>query len=135
MTIGSIYAQKRLKEKGIFCISPRTINVAGSIQCVCFDKTGTLTEDGLDMQGIVPSTCSTNSEFQSMIVDPETIDAKDNLIKAMATCHSLTIIDYMLSGDPIDLKMFEFTKWTLEEGNGQWQTSVKPPGEFANPLG
>ena len=23
MTIGSIYAQKRLKEKGIFCISPR----------------------------------------------------------------------------------------------------------------
>ena len=41
MTIGSIYAQKRLKEKGIFCISPRTINVSGSVQCVCFDKTGT----------------------------------------------------------------------------------------------
>ena len=47
MTIGSIYAQKRLKEKGIFCISPRTINVAGSIQCVCFDKTGTLTGKSL----------------------------------------------------------------------------------------
>ena len=52
---GSIYAQKRLKEKGIYCISPRTINVSGSVQCVCFDKTGTLTEDGLDMLGVVPN--------------------------------------------------------------------------------
>ena len=25
--------------------------------------------------------------------------------------------------------MFEFTTWTLEEGNGQWQTSVKPPND------
>ncbi len=40
MTIGSVYAQKRLKRKGIFCISPRTINVSGSVDCICFDKTG-----------------------------------------------------------------------------------------------
>ena len=40
MTIGSIYAQKRLRRKDIYCISPRTINVAGSIDCICFDKTG-----------------------------------------------------------------------------------------------
>ncbi len=40
MTIGSIYAQKRLRRKNIFCISPRTINVAGSLDCICFDKTG-----------------------------------------------------------------------------------------------
>ena len=40
MTIGSMYAQKRLKRKNIYCISPRTINVSGSIDCVCFDKTG-----------------------------------------------------------------------------------------------
>ena len=53
ITIGSIYAEHRLKGKGIFCISPRTINVSGSVNCVCFDKTGTLTEDGLDLLGIV----------------------------------------------------------------------------------
>ncbi len=70
MTIGSLYAQAssqkvlfidkkakfeyyyhelqdRLQKQGIYCISPRTINVSGSIDCVCFDKTGTLTEDGL----------------------------------------------------------------------------------------
>ena len=100
ITIGSIYAQKRLKEKGIFCISPRTINVAGSINCVCFDKTGTLTEDGLDMHGVVPSDVE-NSGFQPMIENHEAIGVKDNLIKAMATCHSLTNIEEKLSGDPI----------------------------------
>ncbi len=38
MTIGRFYAQRRLQKKGIYCISPRAINVSGSIDCVCFDK-------------------------------------------------------------------------------------------------
>lgn len=38
MTVGRLNAQIRLKDKKIFCISPRTINVSGSINCVCFDK-------------------------------------------------------------------------------------------------
>lgn len=38
MTVGRLYAQMRLKKKQIYCISPRTITVAGSIDCVCFDK-------------------------------------------------------------------------------------------------
>lgn len=41
---------------------------------------------------------------------------KENLVKSqfvacMATCHSLTKIDGQLSGDPLDLKMFEATGW------------------------
>lgn len=41
---------------------------------------------------------------------------KENLVKTqfvacMATCHSLTKIDGQLSGDPLDLKMFEATGW------------------------
>ena len=74
MTIGSIYAQKRLKEKGIFCISPRTINVSGSVECVCFDKTGTLTEDGLDMLGIVP-------KDKDLVKENDWFDPKDDMIK------------------------------------------------------
>lgn len=41
MTIGQLSSQKRLEKKDIFCISPRTINVAGSLNCVCFDKVST----------------------------------------------------------------------------------------------
>lgn len=41
---------------------------------------------------------------------------KENLVKSrfvacMATCHSLTKIEGQLSGDPLDLKMFEATGW------------------------
>jgi cation-transporting ATPase 13A2 len=38
MTVGRIYAIKRLQKQGIFCTSPRTVTVTGSIDCVCFDK-------------------------------------------------------------------------------------------------
>ena len=33
------------------------------------------------------------------------------MVVAMATCHSLTIIEGELSGDPLDLKMFNSTNW------------------------
>ena len=38
MTVGRFYAQIRLKNNNIFCISPRSINVSGGINCLCFDK-------------------------------------------------------------------------------------------------
>ena len=37
------------------------------------------------------------------------------LVYSMATCHSLTIIDGNLSGDPLDLIMFDAIGWELEE--------------------
>ncbi|KAL8805918.1 MAG: hypothetical protein Q9182_001699 [Xanthomendoza sp. 2 TL-2023] len=35
----------------------------------------------------------------------------------MASCHSLRNVDGELVGDPLDLKMFEFTNWTFTEGS------------------
>ena len=35
----------------------------------------------------------------------------------MASCHSITRIHGDLAGDPLDCKMFEFTKWDLNEPN------------------
>merc|ERR1719402_1876667 len=54
MTVGTVYAQARLRRARIFCLSPARINVCGKLKLVCFDKTGTLTEDGLDMWGVIP---------------------------------------------------------------------------------
>ncbi len=34
----------------------------------------------------------------------------------MATCHSLRVVEDKLVGDPLELKMFEFTGWSFEEG-------------------
>ena len=49
--------------------------------------------------------------------DP-TMDYKTHkaALYAMATCHSLRVVDGKLIGDPLDLKMFEFTGWSFEEG-------------------
>lgn len=38
MTIGIVYAQKRLKAHHIFCINSSMINVGGIIDLFCFDK-------------------------------------------------------------------------------------------------
>lgn len=43
-------------------------------------------------------------------------DTHKAALYTMATCHSLRAIDGELVGDPLDLKMFEFTGWSFEEG-------------------
>uniref|UniRef100_A0A8C9ZMV8 Polyamine-transporting ATPase 13A3 n=1 Tax=Sander lucioperca TaxID=283035 RepID=A0A8C9ZMV8_SANLU len=111
MTAGIVYAQRRLKRVGIFCISPQRINMCGQLNLVCFDKTGTLTEDGLDLWVL---SSSPSSVFQ--LFSPEADAAKGSLVNSefvacMATCHSLTKIEGELSGDPLDLKMFNATGW------------------------
>ncbi|XP_076085924.1 polyamine-transporting ATPase 13A3-like isoform X2 [Mytilus galloprovincialis] len=110
LAVGIVFAQHRLKQLKIYCISPKAINVCGSINAVCFDKTGTLTEDGLMMKCVVQVD---NNQFQE---DEDAMLLRNGpLVYNMATCHSLTIIDKNLSGDPLDLIMFEAIGWDLEE--------------------
>ncbi|XP_071946227.1 polyamine-transporting ATPase 13A3-like isoform X2 [Antedon mediterranea] len=118
MTVGTIYAQSRLKKAGIFCISPQRINMCGKLKLICFDKTGTLTEDGLDMLGVVPLQ---DDHFLPLIQHADELP-RGPFLACMAACHSLTIIEGQITGDPLDLKMFEATKWILEE-QGQDDTT------------
>ncbi|KAK8732757.1 hypothetical protein OTU49_006909 [Cherax quadricarinatus] len=112
MTVGTYYAQSRLKKQGIFCISPPRINVAGKTKLVCFDKTGTLTEDGLEVWGVVEVK---DNLMGTPVMNVSSIHYTSHLIAAMATCHSLTFLNGNLTGDPLDVKMFEATEWELEE--------------------
>lgn len=126
LTIGTNFALSRLKKKHIFCISPQRVNVGGKLDIVCFDKTGTLTEDGLDVLGVRVAHENRFSEIfpdaQSLLPgasyerDP-TVDynAHKAALYTMSTCHSLRVVDDELVGDPLDLKMFEFTGWSYEE--------------------
>ena len=36
--MGVVFAQRRLARQNIFCISPRSINICGTVNTVCFDK-------------------------------------------------------------------------------------------------
>uniref|UniRef100_A0A8C7QY53 Polyamine-transporting ATPase 13A3 n=1 Tax=Oncorhynchus mykiss TaxID=8022 RepID=A0A8C7QY53_ONCMY len=139
MTAGIVYAQRRLKRIGIFCISPQRINICGQLNLVCFDKTGTLTEDGLDLWGVQRVEKGTFHMSEENAYKDTLV--KSQFVACMATCHSLTNIDGKLSGDPLDLKMFEATGWILEEAteeetslhNRIMPTVVRPPKQLMPP--
>uniref|UniRef100_A0A2I3TMV6 Cation-transporting ATPase n=1 Tax=Pan troglodytes TaxID=9598 RepID=A0A2I3TMV6_PANTR len=114
LTTGIIYAQRRLKKRGIFCISPQRINVCGQLNLVCFDKTGTLTRDGLDLWGVV--SCDRNGFQEVHSFASGQALPWGPLCAAMASCHSLILLDGTIQGDPLDLKMFEATTWVPVEG-------------------
>ncbi|KAJ2162638.1 hypothetical protein GGF46_000511 [Coemansia sp. RSA 552] len=150
MSIGMAFAVRRLRKEGIFCISPSRINVASKVAIMCFDKTGTLTEEGLDVLGV----CAAGQDpgelagIQSMpgLHKVPVAEAKSNktpsssdpsVTAALATCHSLHLVDGALVGDPLEVKMFEFTGWRMEEADDaapgesldlRESTVVYPPG-------
>lgn len=130
LTIGTNFALSRLKTKSIFCISPQRVNVGGKLDVVCFDKTGTLTDDGLDVLGVRvvhrPTMRFSDLLDRSSTLVPGAAYERDPTVDydvhraalyTMASCHSLRLVDNGLVGDPLDLKMFEFTDWSFEEGS------------------
>ena len=74
-----------------------------------FFQTGTLTEDGLDMWGVIP--VGEDRKFEAVVRNPSELPPERHFTIAMATCHSLTIIENELVGDPLDLKMFNSVNW------------------------
>ncbi|KAH0589002.1 hypothetical protein H2248_004780 [Termitomyces sp. 'cryptogamus'] len=147
LSIGTSFAISRLRKFGIYCISPSRVNVAGKVNVCCFDKTGTLTEDGLDILGVrgLERNIQRFGELVENIHDLPLGSGKATFLYALATCHSLKMVHGEVIGDPLDVKMFGFTGWTLEEGKtGETgvvrnkrsaaeqtalvQTVVRPPG-------
>ncbi|KAJ8076562.1 hypothetical protein AAF712_000212 [Marasmius tenuissimus] len=126
LSIGTSFAIGRLRKLGIFCISPTRVNIAGKVNVCCFDKTGTLTEDGLDILG-ARALDRSGLRFGELLEDIHDLplgNDKASFLHALATCHSLKKVDGELVGDPLDVKMFEFTRWMLEEGQTVGGTGV-----------
>ncbi|XP_015268069.1 PREDICTED: probable cation-transporting ATPase 13A2 [Gekko japonicus] len=114
MTVGTIYAQNRLKKRGIFCVSPPQINLCGKVRLVCFDKTGTLTEEGLDIWGVVPRE---NGSFLPIVHEVRYV-GEGPLLRCLVSCHTVSLLRDQPIGDPVDLKMLESTGWTQEMVEG-----------------
>ncbi|RIA92920.1 hypothetical protein C1645_819991 [Glomus cerebriforme] len=139
MSIGTSFSLARLRKAQIFCISPARVNIGGKLNVMCFDKTGTLTEDGLDVLGVrcvdqtknrfsdlhTSADTLSNVNLNDPTVDIKSVTESDfvSILYVMTTCHSLKLVNGELIGDPLDLKMFEFTKWLLEESG---QSSLRP---------
>ena len=135
LSIGTSFAISRLRKHGIFCISPSRVNVAGKINVCCFDKTGTLTEDGLDILGIrgLDREEERFGELIDNVYDLPQGRGKANFHQALATCHSLKMVDGEPIGDPLDVKMFTFTRWAMEEGMNAGMGRIKGPSGMEQP--
>ncbi|KAJ5792184.1 uncharacterized protein N7503_008162 [Penicillium pulvis] len=145
LSIGTNFALSRLKKQSIFCISPQKVNVGGKLDVVCFDKTGTLTEDGLDVLGA--RAISNNQRFSELLSgissglllpssaanSPYDLEKQRKIVYTMATCHSLRVVDGELLGDPLDVKMFQFTGWSYEEGGGHASEPTSPKFDTITP--
>lgn len=77
-----------------------------------FFQTGTLTEEGLDLMGVIPAE---NGHLVKIVEDVKQLPPSHPLVVGMATCHSLTLVNGKLTGDPLDLKLFESTDWEINE--------------------
>ncbi|KAF8726522.1 hypothetical protein AX14_007766 [Amanita brunnescens Koide BX004] len=130
LSIGTSFALSRLRKSGIFCIAPSRVNVSGTVNVCCFDKTGTLTEDGLEILGV--RGLERNAQRFGELIDDihvlPTVEDKASFLHALATCHSLKTVDGKAIGDPLDVKMFEFTRWTLDEGRVFGTGAIKSKG-------
>ena len=105
LTAGLIYAQNRLRNQQVYCISPRTINISGSLNTFVFDKTGTLTEDGLDMKFVIPVKVADDGNtryYDEPVSDAAGLNENSQkMLEGMTTCHSITIINGKIAGDPL----------------------------------
>ncbi|KAM9316543.1 putative cation-transporting ATPase 13A4 [Gastrophryne carolinensis] len=117
LTLCILYAQTRLQWNGIFCLSAQRINMCGQLNIICFDKTGTLTEDGMEPWGVIPSQEACFQEAH--LFTPGSNLSWGPLLGAMISCHSLILLDGKVTGDPLDLKMFEETGWMLEDSRAE----------------
>ena len=163
LSVGVNYALSALRQKGVHCISPAKINVAGKVRVICFDKTGTLTSDGMDMKGVRPvhnghfidfidssqQAGQLQAEEKQMDVDthlstpissssPASSSSfpQSVLRMALSSCHSLTVVDGALVGDPLEVQIFRSTKATLVElaSSAESSTTIRlPPSSPTSP--
>ncbi len=117
LSICVTFSIARLKRGQIFCLSPQRINVAGMVNMFVFDKTGTLTEEGLDVMGI---RMVKDGKFTELVQQEqrEAVTEQDgnlSLVEAMATAHDLNLLDGDAIGEPLEVKMLEWTERQLQD--------------------
>ena len=99
MTIGIGYSMGRLKDNKVSCIQPPAIQAAGRVTIACFDKTGTLTQDEMMLNRIYDS--KSGFEITNLA------DTNLNLQKCLASCHSLTVHNEVIIGDPQEIAIIK----------------------------
>ncbi|KAG0585432.1 hypothetical protein KC19_2G011200 [Ceratodon purpureus] len=117
LEVGQLHAVERLKVRGIFCLNPKRIAIAGKIRVFCFDKTGTLTNEGLDFIGAQSVVRSNNfgPAFGPLKTPANGDDIEPSTLHGLATCHAVTKFGDRFVGNQVEVMMFSSVGWELVE--------------------
>ena len=138
--IGISFAISRLRKSEIICVNRDKVNTAGKVNMICLDKTGTLTEEDLGIYGFRPILLTKGDEFmfgnfsksakgyveraykyyknkRLKKIKNKNEDINQLFVECLASCHTATMINDIVLGDPIDVKMFEASEWMILENN------------------
>ncbi len=146
MSIGTSLAIQRLRSKGIYCISPAKVAVAGKVSIVCIDTMGTLVEEECGFVGYrlvrLPETgagpalqpvfgrynnrVETISTYFSISKDTANINKmmKNRFSHALATCHRLTLYKGEISGTREDSELFASTGAVLTQAEAEGSIAI-----------
>lgn len=131
-----------LQNRGIFCVNPKRIAIAGKIRVFCFDKTGTLTKNGLDFIGVqgVVKDVDAAADGQPTIVfgavqSPQSgVDMIDKLVvQGLATCHAVTRFGDQFVGNEVEVKndhvffffsLGSWAKWSCYFSSLHWHLEL-----------
>ncbi len=95
---------------------------------MCFDKTGTLTTIDIDIFGYLKVEKNSENQlyFKNVIADEdyykrdleETLEDEKNkmndiIFHLFSTCHGAYLINNEVMGDPLDVKMLEFSGYNI----------------------
>ncbi len=126
MSAGASFAVLRLRQAGIFCVVPKTINIAGRVNVFAFDKTGTLTQDHLDVHCVRPA-ASDRAQFLGEVRHVGAAGISRPLLWALSSCHSVVRLSSQETiGDPLEVKMMQWTGWACSSFDDT-KTSMMSP--------
>lgn len=137
INIGTTIFDRKLRKHKIFINDLSKTNSVASIQTAVFDKTGTLTNEDMDILCIDELNYLKNREIKNLEHKSENneefsdLEIYENVCKmiefadknhlsgiirkCISTCHSIMKVNGILLGDPLDLKMFEFSNSEIKE--------------------
>jgi cation-transporting ATPase 13A3/4/5 len=113
---GQATAAVRLGDKGIRCLEPQRIPIAGCINMMVLDKTGTITKDCMELYGVQES----RNDGMGRLRSANKLNELDELSRfILASCHKLSEVRGELVGNHVELSMFgACPEWRLTNVGG-----------------